>query len=74
LASGVALFLACDIGFRRSLGIPSGGIRLAAVLASAATIPLGTEIAGVAQVGVLAAIAAAALAVEIPSSEGPRGR
>jgi len=73
LAGGVALFLACDIGFRRSLGFPSGGMRLAAVLALAATIPLGAEIAGVVEVGVLAAIAAAALAVNIRWRGSPGG-
>jgi low temperature requirement protein LtrA len=61
LASGVALFLACDVGFRRTLGIGRGGIRLAAALVSVLTIPLGTEIASVAQVAALAAIVTGAL-------------
>ena len=46
LAVGVALFLACDVGFRRTLGIPGGGVRLAAAAAALATIPLGTELGG----------------------------
>ncbi len=64
LASGVGLFLACDVGFRRTLGIGRGGIRLAVALISLLTIPIGVEIAGVAQVGALAAIVAGALALE----------
>ena len=64
LAVGVALFLACDVGFRRTLGIPRGGIRLAAAAAAVATIPLGTELSAATQVGALAAIAGVALAVE----------
>jgi low temperature requirement protein LtrA len=64
LSIGVALFLACDVGFRRTLGITHGGVRLAAALVCVLTIPLGTEIAGVAQVGVLAAIVSGALVLE----------
>ncbi len=45
LAVGVALFLACDVGFRRTLGIPRSGTRVAAAAPAVATIPLGTEIA-----------------------------
>jgi low temperature requirement protein LtrA len=63
LAAGVALFLACDVGFRRTLGIPRGGARLAAAGVALATIPLGTELAAVAQVGALAAIVVVALVV-----------
>jgi low temperature requirement protein LtrA len=64
LAAGVALFVACDVGFRRTLGIGRGGIRLLAAIAAFATIPLGTELAATAQVAALAAIVALALAVE----------
>jgi low temperature requirement protein LtrA len=64
LATGVALFLACDVGFRRTLGVPRGEIRLIAAVASVLTIPLGMELAGVAQVGLLAAIVAGALVLE----------
>ena len=61
LASGVALFLACDVGFRRTLGIAGGEVRLAAAVVCVLTIPLGIAVAGVAQVGLLAAIVAGAL-------------
>jgi low temperature requirement protein LtrA len=69
LATGVLLFLLCDVGFRRTLGIEHGGARLAAAAVSLATIPLGTEIAAAAQVGALAAIVTGALL-----AEGSRGR
>jgi low temperature requirement protein LtrA len=64
LAIGTALFVACEVGFRRTLGIGRSGIRLAAAAAALATIPLGTELAATAQVGALAAIVTVALAAE----------
>jgi low temperature requirement protein LtrA len=64
LAVGVALFLACDVGFRRTLGIPNGGVRLAVAAAALMTIPIGTELVAAAQVGALAALVALGLAVE----------
>jgi low temperature requirement protein LtrA len=63
LAAGAALFVACDVGFRRTLGIARSHIRLAAS-ATLATVPLGTEIAAAAQLAALTAIAAGALAAE----------
>jgi low temperature requirement protein LtrA len=64
LAVGVALFIACDVGFRRVLGITGGSVRLVAAAAALATIPLGLEVAASAQVGALAAIVASALILE----------
>jgi low temperature requirement protein LtrA len=64
LAAGVALFVACDVGFRRTLGITGGRVRLLASAVALATIPLGLELAASAQVGGLAAIVAAALILE----------
>jgi low temperature requirement protein LtrA len=64
LAAGAALFLACDIGFRRTLGVARSGIRPVAAAASLLTIPVGTELSAAAQVGALAAIMAAALVAE----------
>jgi low temperature requirement protein LtrA len=64
LGVGAALFLACDVGFRRTLGLTRSEIRLAAAAFMLATIPIGTELSAAAQVGALAAIAALALAVE----------
>ena len=69
LASGVLLFLACDVGFRRTLGIGRGGARLAAAAAALATIPLGTRVAAAAEVGALAAIVTGALLAEGSRSE-----
>jgi low temperature requirement protein LtrA len=64
LAVGVALFVASDVGFRRTLGIPNGGARLAVTALALATIPIGTELAAAAQVGVLAALVVLGLAAE----------
>jgi low temperature requirement protein LtrA len=64
LAAGAALFMACDAGFRRTLGVPRSAIRLLAAAASLLTIPVGTELTAAAQVGALAAIMAAALVAE----------
>jgi low temperature requirement protein LtrA len=60
LAGGVALFLAADAAFRRVLGIGAGTGRAAGALVALATIPLGTEVAAIAQLGALAAIVAVA--------------
>lgn len=64
LAGGTALFVLCGAGFRRTLEIGRSTDRLVAAAAALATVPLGTELAATAQVGVLAAIVAGA----------PRGR
>jgi len=64
LAVGTALFLLCEVGFRRTLGIGRSGIRIAAAAAALTTIPLGTELDAKAQIAVLAAIVAGALAAE----------
>jgi low temperature requirement protein LtrA len=62
LAAGVTLFVACEVGFRRTLGIPRGGARLLAAAAALATIPLGTAVGAAAQIGALAALVTVALA------------
>ena len=69
LAVGVALFVACDVGFRRALGIPRGGARLVVAVVALATIPLGTELDGKTQIAALAALVVCVLLVE-----GRRGR
>ena len=74
LGAGVALFLACDVGFRRTLGVDGGGVWLVAAAAALATIALGTEVAAAAQVLALAAIVAAALTVEARSRRAAGGR
>jgi low temperature requirement protein LtrA len=64
LGGGVALFLAADVAFRRVLGLGRSVHRGAAALAALATVPLGSELAAVAQIGALAAILGVALAGE----------
>jgi low temperature requirement protein LtrA len=64
LAGGVALFAASDVAFRRTLGIPRGGIRLVAAAAALATIPLGTHWSAAAQLVALTGIVVLALLVE----------
>jgi low temperature requirement protein LtrA len=50
LAGGVGLFLAADAAFRGVLRIASGPARAVGAVAALATIPLGTEVAALAQV------------------------
>jgi low temperature requirement protein LtrA len=64
LASGVALFTASDVGFRKTLGIPRSGIRLVAAAAALLTIPLGTHWSAAAQLVALTAVVMLALLVE----------
>ena len=59
LGGGVALFLAADVGFRRTLSLGRSTHRSIAALLALATVPLGTEIAAVAQLAVLVVILAA---------------
>jgi low temperature requirement protein LtrA len=64
LGGGVALFLAANVAFRRVLRIGRSPHRAAAAVAALATIPLGAEVAAIAQIGGLAAVLAVALARE----------
>jgi low temperature requirement protein LtrA len=64
LGGGVALFLAADVWFRRILGLGRSPHRAVAALLALATIPLGSEVAAVAQLAALVVILAAALASE----------
>ncbi len=56
MAGGVALFLAGDVFFRRSLGIESGSWRKAIAVLTLVTIPLGIAVAAVAQLAALVAL------------------
>lgn len=60
LAGGVALFLLADAWFRRVLHIGTGAARGAGALVALATIPLGTEVAAIAQIAALVVVVAAA--------------
>ena len=64
LAGGAALYVFCDVGFRRTFGIVRNRTRLAACALSLATIPIGTELGAAAQVGAITLLLAAALAAE----------
>jgi low temperature requirement protein LtrA len=64
LAVGMAAFVACEVGFRRTFGITRSQIRLIAALAVLTTIPLGSEVGALAQVGALTAITLIALTAE----------
>ncbi len=64
LAGGVALFIVCEVGFRRTFGISRNNIRLVAAAAVLATIPIGTELGAAAQIGGVAAIVTAALVAD----------
>jgi low temperature requirement protein LtrA len=56
LAGGVALFLAADAAFRGVLRISTGPARALGAIVALATIPLGTEVAAIAQVAVLVVV------------------
>jgi low temperature requirement protein LtrA len=64
LGAGAALFILCEVGFRRTFGLERNRARLVAAVAAVATIPIGTELSAAAQIGAIAALVAAALAVE----------
>jgi low temperature requirement protein LtrA len=64
LAIGVALFTACTVGFRATLGLPVGRVRLLAAAVALATIPLGTHWSAAAELVALTAIVVGALAIE----------
>jgi low temperature requirement protein LtrA len=74
LAGGVALFLAGDVWFRRVLRIGVGvdAARAVGALVALATIPLGTEVAAVAQVAALGLVVLAATTA--PAWASTRGR
>jgi low temperature requirement protein LtrA len=64
LAAGAALFVAADAAMLRVLGIAQTWLRAAASLAVLITIPLGAGVSAALQVAAIAAIIAAALAVD----------
>jgi low temperature requirement protein LtrA len=71
LAGGVAIFLAGDVWFRRVLAIGTGPARAVGAVVALATIPLGTEVAAIAQVAALVVVVAVAAA---PGAAGSVGR
>ena len=74
LAVGVALFVGCTVGFRRTFGLGRSRIRLVTATLALATIPLGTELAATAQLAALTALVVLALALEASTPPRPRTR
>jgi low temperature requirement protein LtrA len=74
LAGGVALFLVADVAFRMILRIDTGWARRVGAVGALATIPLGTEVAAVAQLAALAAVVALAAAVPFGTVRRRRAR
>jgi low temperature requirement protein LtrA len=78
LAGGVSLFLAGDVWFRRALRIGRGAPRALAAAAALATVALGTGVAAIAQVAVLACLLAWAAAARdeayVPTTAARRTR
>ena len=64
LSGGLAAFLLGDVIFRAVLRIGPGRWRGAAALVALATVPLGTEVAGVAQLAALVLVLGGAIALE----------
>jgi low temperature requirement protein LtrA len=65
LSGGVAIFLAGDILFRRTLGIGPGRLRAVAAALALATIPLGLTVSAVGQLAALLLALAASLTAEL---------
>jgi low temperature requirement protein LtrA len=64
LGGGVSIFLVADVAFRRVLRLGRAPHRAVAGIAALATVPVGAEVAAIAQIGVLGAVLAVALAGE----------
>jgi low temperature requirement protein LtrA len=64
LAVGVAAFVACEVGFRWTFGLTRSQVRLVAAAVALATIPLGTKVCVLAQIGALTAMIVIALTAE----------
>ena len=71
LGAGIAIFLIGEALFRQVLGLPSVRSRAVAALLAMLTIPIGTEIGAVAQVGVLVVLMVAMLATEAKTGPSP---
>jgi hypothetical protein len=60
----VAAFVACEVGFRWTFGLTRSQVRLVAAAVALATIPLGTKVCVLAQIGALTAMIVIALTAE----------
>ena len=64
LSGGVALFLAGDVLFRRTLQLGPGRLRAAAAALALATVPLGLAVSALGQLAAVVAVLAGSLAAE----------
>jgi len=67
LAAGVGVYLAGDVFFRRALRLRTARTRGAAALLTAATVPVGATLTAFAEIALLVALLAIALASEHPA-------
>jgi low temperature requirement protein LtrA len=74
LSGGVALFLAGDVLFRRTLGIGPGRLRAVAAGLALAAAPLGLTASALAQLAAVVALLAASLAAEARFTPAPEPR
>ena len=72
LSGGVAVFLAGDIGFRRTLRLGPSRLRAVAAVLALATIPLGLEASAVLQLSLMGIVLSGSLAAE-SAGTWPRG-
>jgi low temperature requirement protein LtrA len=72
LSCGLAVFLLGDVLFRIFLGLGTGRFRAAAAMLALAAVPLGTEVAGVAQLAAVLAVLGAMVALERYASKTQR--
>jgi low temperature requirement protein LtrA len=73
LSGGVALFLAGDVLFRRTLEIGPGHLRVVAATLALATIPLGLTVSALAQLAVLVLFVSGSLLLEARAARSPSG-
>jgi low temperature requirement protein LtrA len=74
LSGGVALFLAGDVLFRRTLEIGPGHLRAVAAALALATIPLGLTVSALAQLAVLVLFLSGSLLLEARPARSPEGQ
>jgi low temperature requirement protein LtrA len=74
LSCGLAAFLAGDVIFRLVLRIGTGRPRAVAAVLALAAIPLGTEVAGAAQIGAVVLVLGATIAYERTRARSSGGR
>ncbi|MFL6102235.1 MAG: low temperature requirement protein A, partial [Actinomycetes bacterium] len=71
LSGGVAVFLAGDIGFRRTLRLGPSRLRAVAAVLALATIPLGLAVSAITQLAALVIVLFGSLASEYTRAGSP---